>query len=653
MLSDDCDESRFTILSARSLESVAVVLCLMKGEAEPLAAFAENLPMRQSCRWTTWRAKRDSPGALLNLFFSQFARDLVVMVQGVEPTDEWLSAILETASANSDFATVSSFAVGIGALAVPNENSFGGSPPWGVSEKEYSDQVRQNSLELHPSIPRPGGGCWYISFAAWNIVGGFDASEQVVLKLVTDFGISARRRGFRNLLADSAFISDRRRHNERLRGENEELAASEYSSSGKIYDAMARDRFGAFCLSKDRARLVDDHVRVGVDCTSLSGFTNGTTLVAICSAIELKKHFPMTTAVIGKAAPAQTISALRQASIEVETVDDLRADDRLRFDVFYRPNQIHDVETLRWIKRISDRSIVNILDLIPFHMRDYHDTVEDFLGFRNLQRLVFETMDGFGFLSNFVLNDAVREYPRLASSPCHVVSLGVDADDFIRDAISVPPVQRRLGRRIAFTPESSDLLVSGVAYRHKNRVFALRLASRMWDLGWKGRLFMSGPFPTHGSSEADEREWLASVPFWRERVVVAKHVEEQTYREALSSAGMVLYPSVMEGFGLPPFEAGLLGAACVTGDVGVFRETLPLAARALGRFSVDDVAPRILAMLDDSTSRDVIVNEIRDRARLFTWERSGMKLRELVNSTLERPRNPVRTIVGEEGLLSI
>jgi len=652
-LRDECDEARFSILSAKELSSTIVILCLCGNELDPLEDFAKSLEHPSSSFWITLAVEETQIGRAVNELMSYFSCDLAIIDQGVEVCDEWLGIVQEVAERNSDFSTISSFAVGAGAMSVPNENSFDGVPPWAMGQDAYRTVIKRNARALDPTLPRPGGAGWLIGWVAWNVVGGVRDDSKDLQEVVALFGLDARKRGFRNILADGALLIDRRTRDERERVEHIQLPLPAFRAGGVIYSSLINDRFGGFCLSKDRARLLEDHVRVAVDCTSLSGFSNGTTVVALCSALELKKHFPMTTAIVRSTAPRQTVSVLQDAEVAVEVIDDPRSDQRLRFDILYRPNQIHDLETLQWIKRISDRGLVNILDLIPYHMSEYHASFDDFAGFRNLQRLIFETLDGFAFLSDYVREDAFREYPRLSREVCSVVSLGVDAPKYVRHALSVAPARRRARREVDFTPTVNDLLISGVAYRHKNRVFALCLAEEMWKRGWQGRLFMSGPFPSFGSSEAEEREFRARVRGFAGNVVVANHVEERAYQRAQSSAGMMLYPSITEGFGLPPFEAAELGTACVTGDIGVFRETLPSAARLLGSFSVEEVAPLILDLLGNEPARREIVDALRDRATSFTWERSGQRLKELIDQVLERPRNPIRTIVGERDLHSL
>ena len=70
--------------------------------------------------------------------------------------------------------------------------------------------------------------------------------------------------------------------------------------------------------------------------------------------------------------------------------------------------------------------------------------------------------------------------------------------------------------------ERPMLLCLGTDFRHKNRVFALRLLEALRDgHGWDGTLVLAGPRVSAGSSAGEEAAYLATRPELAERVVVA------------------------------------------------------------------------------------------------------------------------------------
>lgn len=72
-------------------------------------------------------------------------------------------------------------------------------------------------------------------------------------------------------------------------------------------------------------------------------------------------------------------------------------------------------------------------------------------------------------------------------------------------------------------------------------------------------------------------------------------LENQALVSALAGARMLVYPSVYEGFGLPPLEAAALGVPSVLGPAGALREVYG----GVSRFSGEDPCSLALAILEE------------------------------------------------------
>lgn len=97
-----------------------------------------------------------------------------------------------------------------------------------------------------------------------------------------------------------------------------------------------------------------------------------------------------------------------------------------------------------------------------------------------------------------------------------------------------------------------------------------------------------------------------------------------------SLADLFLFPSLVEGFGLPPLEAMACGTPAVVADVPPFPETVGDAA-----LRVDPRAPRAIAagvrrVLEDEPLRKRLVEAGPRRAALFTWEAAARRVAELL-----------------------
>jgi len=84
------------------------------------------------------------------------------------------------------------------------------------------------------------------------------------------------------------------------------------------------------------------------------------------------------------------------------------------------------------------------------------------------------------------------------------------------------------------------------------------------------RLKRSGYAPWPLVTNVDPSELGAA----RENVVLVQDLSDEHYRALLAVCGAFLFPSLYEGFGLPPVEAAVLGAPLLVSDIPALREAL-------------------------------------------------------------------------------
>jgi len=119
---------------------------------------------------------------------------------------------------------------------------------------------------------------------------------------------------------------------------------------------------------------------------------------------------------------------------------------------------------------------------------------------------------------------------------------------------------------------------------------------------------------------------LAGPTGWGPRLPAAAGVIEigwvadETLPGLLASAEIFCYPSLYEGFGLPPLEAMATGTAALVGSYAAGEEVLGDAAQRVDSEDVDDIV-RGLATLGSNTGlRQRLAVAGRARAARYTWE---------------------------------
>jgi glycosyltransferase involved in cell wall biosynthesis len=111
-------------------------------------------------------------------------------------------------------------------------------------------------------------------------------------------------------------------------------------------------------------------------------------------------------------------------------------------------------------------------------------------------------------------------------------------------------------------------------------------------------------------------------------------VPDQTLAILYRLAAVFVFPSLYEGFGLPPLEAMASGTPVVTSNVSSLPEVVGDAAVLVDPYQAASIAEGIARVLgDDSLRRDMIQRGLA-RAKQFSWERSVARTHEIYMDVL-------------------
>ena len=109
------------------------------------------------------------------------------------------------------------------------------------------------------------------------------------------------------------------------------------------------------------------------------------------------------------------------------------------------------------------------------------------------------------------------------------------------------------------------------------------------------------------------------------------HVPDEALASLYQHAALFVYPSLYEGFGIPPLEAMSMGCPVILSDIPVFREVFGDAAHYVNPLSAESIRDGIQRVLSDEPYRKELVRKGTERANHYSWEESARRLISLID----------------------
>lgn len=223
----------------------------------------------------------------------------------------------------------------------------------------------------------------------------------------------------------------------------------------------------------------------------------------------------------------------------------------------------------------------------------------------------------------------LTELYQIAPGKISVIYSGVDAR-FSPAALQAAEAAALRGKyRLGDAP---FVLTVGTLQKRKNHLSLVRAFARIAGRHPETQLVIGG-----GAGWLYD-EVLAEVASLglQTRVRFAGYVDDADLPALYRAARVFAFPSLYEGFGIPPLEAMASGVPVVSSNASSLPEVVGDAALTVEPRDIDALAAALERALTDDAWRAVAVERGLARARGFTWERAGRELLEIYNQTLGR-----------------
>ncbi len=190
----------------------------------------------------------------------------------------------------------------------------------------------------------------------------------------------------------------------------------------------------------------------------------------------------------------------------------------------------------------------------------------------------------------------------------------------------------------AYGLEPPFIAYVGNLHPRKNLATLLEAFALLRKRGLEHRLAVIGGGGLGRQNNTEYRKLMLRVDDLgvREEVFFTGYVPDERLRSLLAGADMLVFPSIYEGFGLPPLEAMACGVPVITSGRASLPEVVGDAALLLeDPLEAEEIAGKVEALVSDPALRSRLAEKGRERARRFTWEKAAAEVLEVYDRVME------------------
>ena len=261
-----------------------------------------------------------------------------------------------------------------------------------------------------------------------------------------------------------------------------------------------------------------------------------------------------------------------------------------------------------------EKTIVTCFDLIPW-VYDNEQLPTSKLKIQGLKKA-----DRIITISEYSKKDIIKHlgYPENKIS---IVYPAVDQDIYYEKR------DREIIKKLGILDTHKVILYVGSEQPRKNVPFLLEAINLLKKRIPEIKLLKIGTSQVPGAREK-LLELIETLGLQKE-VIFVGYVSENDITKYYNAADLFVYPSLYEGFGMPPLEAMACGTPVVTSNVTSLPEVVADAAITTDPQDIDAFVDAMYKVLTDDKMRENMISKGIKRAQLFNWDRSAEEMRRV------------------------
>lgn len=300
-------------------------------------------------------------------------------------------------------------------------------------------------------------------------------------------------------------------------------------------------------------------------------------------------------------------------------------------DIFHTPHPFHEIDGLLYTPSLltAPISIVTLLDLILFDHPEYFINERLYHNYKDLLRITSKWADKIITISEFVKKQLISTF-QMDPEKIDVIYPGID-EQFtkIEDSGFAKMIKEK------YNIQKDFMFNIGNHFPHKN---AKSLVLAFNELKQQGQLnhqlVLAGKSP-HQQTYEEIKELIAKNRL-QEDIILLDGIGDKDLLYLYNAADVFLYPSLSEGFGIPPLEAMACGTPVIASDKTSIPEVLSDAALLVDAEDYHNVANGIKDLVTNSKLYNQLIEKGFKRVKKFSWENNARQHKLLYEKEYEK-----------------
>lgn len=289
---------------------------------------------------------------------------------------------------------------------------------------------------------------------------------------------------------------------------------------------------------------------------------------------------------------------------------------KTEYHLYFQPNFIPN-------SNIKAKKLICTLHDFSFMLQPHWHTKE-LIAHYDKKFFLIKKADHIITCSHFTKQEIV-DYMHIADEKISVIYHGVN------HALYKPYLQHELEEtKTKFSLPNKFLLFVGSIEPRKNLLTLLK-AYNLLTSNEKGKL----PLVLVGFKGWKNQEIMQEIEKNQEYIRYLGYVSDNQLAHIYTLATLFVYPSLYEGFGLPPLEAMACGTPVVVSNVASLPEVCGDAALYVEPTDAMDIKNKILAIVNNEKLREELSQKSKAQAALFSWDTSAAMHLELFEVLLK------------------